>query len=266
MDVQMPEMDGFEATAAIRRAEQGTGRHLPIIALTAHAMKGDKEKCLAAGMDAYVAKPIVARDLFEAIEQVLSAEAALNSTAPTSTRDGAPPAALGVTPGDLGGFDRAVALERVGGDAQLMRERDLLYEALPLTAVLSEVAAAKKMGLVFLDACRDNPLAERLARNLGTQSRRVGPGLARVEVRDVDTGDADPVRDPLRRPGRRSERDRRAENEDERERASLPEGHLDERLGEPLHEPDVTTKTALSPGNAGASSSGSHLPHSKQPR
>ena len=70
-------------------------------------------------------------------------------------------------------------------DAQLMRERDLLYEALPLTAVLSEVAAAKKLGLVFLDACRDNPLAERLARNLGTQARRVAPGLARVD--DVPT-------------------------------------------------------------------------------
>ncbi len=72
MDVQMPEMDGFEATAAIRQAEEKNGKHLPIIAMTAHAMAGDKERCLAAGMDAYVSKPIRADDLFSVVEQVLS--------------------------------------------------------------------------------------------------------------------------------------------------------------------------------------------------
>jgi len=73
MDVQMPEMDGFEAASAIRRNEQGTGRHIPIIAMTAHAIEGDRERCLASGMDGYVPKPVRPRELFAAIEATMSA-------------------------------------------------------------------------------------------------------------------------------------------------------------------------------------------------
>ena len=72
MDVQMPEMDGLTATRAIREKENGNGRHLPIIAMTAHAMKGDRERCLEAGMDEYLSKPINARELHQTISQVLS--------------------------------------------------------------------------------------------------------------------------------------------------------------------------------------------------
>jgi PAS domain S-box-containing protein len=68
MDVQMPEMDGLEATVILRDREKQTGGHLPVVAMTAHAMKGDRQRCLAAGMDDYVAKPIHAKELFEAIQ------------------------------------------------------------------------------------------------------------------------------------------------------------------------------------------------------
>jgi two-component system, sensor histidine kinase and response regulator len=72
MDAQMPLMDGFETTAAIRRLEQNTRAHLPIIAMTAHAMVGDRQRCLQAGMDGYISKPIHAHELFETIETVLA--------------------------------------------------------------------------------------------------------------------------------------------------------------------------------------------------
>jgi CheY-like chemotaxis protein len=82
MDIQMPEMDGFAATARIREIEKTTGRHTPIVAMTAHAMAGDRERCLAAGMDDYISKPIRAAEL----QRVLGGVDSSASVPPAATR------------------------------------------------------------------------------------------------------------------------------------------------------------------------------------
>ena len=116
MDVQMPVMDGFEAIRAIRTKEHSTGTHLPIIALTAHAMKGDRERCLAAGADEYVTKPIRMAELLAAMNRVKIG---------TATSGPAPPTTVAVTAS--GGLDMAAALERVEGDRDLLEELVRLF-------------------------------------------------------------------------------------------------------------------------------------------
>jgi two-component system sensor histidine kinase/response regulator len=109
MDIQMPEMDGLEATRAIRAAEEETGRHIPIVAMTAHAMKGDRDRCLAAGMDDYVSKPVQPDALFRVIQSAV-----------TRTESDSVPA----TPADRIDqvFDCEAALERVDGDEEFLAE------------------------------------------------------------------------------------------------------------------------------------------------
>ena len=132
MDVQMPEMDGLDATAAIRLWEKTTGTHIPIIAMTAHAMKGDRDRCLAAGMDGYTSKPIRIGELDRAIAQLVGQPN--NSNAPLSD----------VSPAD-GLIDRAALLEGVGGNRPLLRELIRLYLA-DSPKRLAEIKEAVRLG------------------------------------------------------------------------------------------------------------------------
>jgi two-component system, sensor histidine kinase and response regulator len=118
MDVQMPRMDGFQATAAIRAREENTGRHISILAMTAHAMKGDRQRCLAAGMDGYISKPIQAEQFILLVEG--GALAADPSTDPSQY---APPKPGGVV------FDEQEALSRARGQRALLRQIAELFLA-----------------------------------------------------------------------------------------------------------------------------------------
>ena len=89
MDVQMPQMDGLECTAVIRLKEQVTRLHLPIVAMTAHAMSGDEARCLAAGMDAYLSKPIDSNALFDVVDRQLLVSGAGGDVSPRKPRDSA---------------------------------------------------------------------------------------------------------------------------------------------------------------------------------
>jgi CheY-like chemotaxis protein len=111
MDVQMPEMNGWEATQAIREKEKSTGGHIPIVAMTAHAMKGDEERCLAAGMDAYLTKPIRTQELFALLDGIGGHKAdppvSLDMPSNKSTTDS---------------IDVEATIERLDGDHGLFQE------------------------------------------------------------------------------------------------------------------------------------------------
>jgi response regulator RpfG family c-di-GMP phosphodiesterase len=133
MDVQMPRMDGFEATRAIRAKERDTGKHMPIIALTAHAVKGDRERCLEEGVDAYVSKPIKADALYEEMERLAGGSRGkkVKVCVPSQTED--------KRAADV--FDLSEALDYLDGNMELFKEiSDLFFDNLPDT--MSEIKEA----------------------------------------------------------------------------------------------------------------------------
>ncbi len=141
MDVQMPEMDGFEATAEIRLREREAGTHVRIIAMTAHAMNGDCDRCLRAGMDGYLSKPLDPQLLRSVVE-----EEAWETQVPSP------------------GFERAAALEQLGGDERLLSDiiRRFLYECPGrVSAIKTAVAARNAQGI-----CTEAAELRRAAGNL----------------------------------------------------------------------------------------------------
>ncbi|WP_437632859.1 response regulator [Sorangium sp. So ce854] len=144
LDVEMPEMDGLQAARAVRARERREGGHMPLIVVTAYAMKGDRERCLRAGFDGYVSKPVQVEELYDMIDRLAAGPSSLEIEDPASLSLGAPssypsvpsasldsgPAStrserLTSSPSSLTSrpmFDRTRALERTGGDADLLRE------------------------------------------------------------------------------------------------------------------------------------------------
>ncbi len=131
LDVQMPVMGGFETAAAIREREKTSGGHTPIIAITAHALTGDREKCLAAGMDGYISKPIRSAELFKTLDRLMPAAPAVAPPAPREKR--------------LPEFDAEALLSRVDGNKKLLRELvEIFLDDSP--KLLEEIKHALKRG------------------------------------------------------------------------------------------------------------------------
>jgi len=184
MDIQMPEMDGFETAAAIRAREDSSGARLPIIALTAHAMTGDRERCLAAGMDGYVSKPLRAPELMDAIAQLLP--------------DQPPSAPVAGVPNDglagAGSFDRAALVAMLEGDLTLLHElaEVFLADTPPLMIGLREAVVSR-------DSPRIAALAHRLkgsaanfqARPATATAQRLEDMGGKGELEGIDTALAD---------------------------------------------------------------------------
>jgi PAS domain S-box-containing protein len=165
MDIQMPHMDGLEATQAIRARERDTTAHIPIVAMTAHAMQGDRERCLAAGMDAYVTKPLRPAELFQAIASV---------TAPAASTPATPAAPAE----EQHILDRKTLWERVAGDADLLREIIELF-----------LADCPERLLEFREALtrQDCPALARAAHRLKGALGNISANRALAAVRRVET-------------------------------------------------------------------------------
>jgi CheY-like chemotaxis protein/HPt (histidine-containing phosphotransfer) domain-containing protein len=165
MDVQMPGMNGLEATAAIRGAERERGGHLPIVAMTAHAMEGDRDRCLSAGMDAYLTKPVSAALLLEMVDRMVESQMAEGSH--EGTTDSADERGTG---GEV--IDRAAALERVDGDTELLGEIAQLFldDVDALTAEIRQAVSAADPARIMRSAHRLKGSVATLAAHAATDA------------------------------------------------------------------------------------------------
>jgi two-component system, sensor histidine kinase and response regulator len=185
MDVQMPRMSGIEATRAIREAEKATGAHVPIIAMTAHAMEGDREPCLKAGMDAYVSKPIQAAELFRAVEGLVVPR-------------GRPEGNNGKEQPGASGLDPARLLTHLGGDAKMVSRlvRVFLHDCPRMLSKIKKAAAAREADALaeavhgFRGAVSNFGATEVLqtARQLEAKARQHDLAGARGIYRQLETG------------------------------------------------------------------------------
>ena len=192
MDVQMPEMDGLEATTAIRLAEEGTGRHTPIVAMTAHVLSGDRERCLAAGMDDYLSKPIKPDQLHAMIAKMVSATPA-KARCDEETDDEAADASLQQaprTPVANEAVDLPSLLARVENDWDLLDELIALFlESSPL--LVAEIEAGLMRG--------DSPTIERAAHALKGAMQNIGAtSAARAAAKMEETGRMDDLESATR--------------------------------------------------------------------
>jgi CheY-like chemotaxis protein len=183
MDVQMPELDGFETTIEIRKREKSTGGHVPIIAMTAHAMKGDRERCLSVGMDGYLSKPIKRTETLATIAQVLKAVAEL-PVAPIVSVEKRPE------------VDLTTLLESMAGDSQLLCQvvEVFLAEAPKMVEQIGAAVSAR-------DALKLEHAAHRMKGCVCnfTQGRAFGTSVRLVEAgRSGDLSQADTLLSTLK--------------------------------------------------------------------
>jgi two-component system sensor histidine kinase/response regulator len=168
MDVQMPEMDGLEATQAIRQLELRTGTHIPIVAMTAHAMTGDRERCLESGMDEYLSKPIRARQIAEKLSLLFRGPTATQDVSPREERP-----AVSSHPV----VDWEQALAGIDGDRELLAEVIAAFvETLPATIKSLEVSLQTRQPEVF----------QRTAHSLKGELMAIGATAAVEVARDLE--------------------------------------------------------------------------------